>query len=112
MFTAKGTTQGPLSEQCDLHILDGEFRLKPMSRPWIWTDVNTLSLRFLTHHWSGKHIAGSVSGYNDDGVSASCGIKEVIEASARCFRFINKPTRDGKKNGSNVKKNQLNLCLS
>ncbi|MGA2544286.1 MAG: hypothetical protein ABSG78_22270 [Verrucomicrobiota bacterium] len=98
MFTAKGTTQGPLSEQCDLHIFDGEFRLKPRPGPRIRTDVNALSLRFLTHHWSGKQIAESVSGYNGDGVSALCGIKEVIEASARYFRgIIKKPTRDGKK---------------
>src|SRR6202162_5176094 len=63
--------------QRDLHVLDGEFRLKPISKPRGWPDVITVFLRSLTHHWSGKLIAVIVSGYDGDGTAALCGIKEV-----------------------------------
>ena len=63
--------------QRDLHVLDGEFRLKPISKPRGWPDVITVFLRSLTEHWSGKLIAVIVSGYDGDGAAALCGIKEV-----------------------------------
>ena len=63
--------------QCDLHILNGEFRLKPISKPRGWPDVITVFLRSLTQHWGGKLIAVIVSGYDGDGAAALCGIKEV-----------------------------------
>jgi two-component system chemotaxis response regulator CheB len=63
--------------QRDLHVLDGEFRLKPMSKPRGWPDVITVFLRSLTQHWNGKIIAVIVSGYDGDGAAALCGIKEV-----------------------------------
>jgi chemotaxis response regulator CheB len=63
--------------QRDLHVLDGEFRLKPISKPRGWPDVITVFLRSLTQHWSGKLIAVIVSGYDGDGAAALCGIKEV-----------------------------------
>src|SRR6202162_5161286 len=63
--------------QRDLHVLDGEFRLKPISKPRGWPDVITVFLRSLTHHWSGKLIAVIVSGYHGDGAAALCGIKDV-----------------------------------
>ena len=63
--------------QRDLHVLDGEFRLKPISKPRGWPDVITVFLRSLTAHWSGKLIAVIVSGYEGDGAAALCGIKEV-----------------------------------
>ena len=63
--------------QRDLHVLDGEFRLKPISKPRGWPDVITVFLRSLTHHWDGKLIAVIVSGYDGDGADALCGIKEV-----------------------------------
>ena len=66
-----------IPEQCDLHILDGEFLLKPISKPRGWPDVITVFLRSLTQHWSGKLIAVIVSGYDGDGAAALCGIKEV-----------------------------------
>jgi chemotaxis response regulator CheB len=65
-----------IPEQRDLHVLDGEFRLKPISKPRGWPDVITVFLRSLTAHWHGKLIAVIVSGY-DDGAAALCGIKEV-----------------------------------
>ncbi len=66
-----------IPEKHDLHVLDGEFRLKPISKPWGWPDVITVFLRSLTQHWDGKLIAVIVSGYDGDGAAALCGIKEV-----------------------------------
>lgn len=63
--------------QRDLHVLDGEFRLKAISKPRGWPDVITVFLRSLTEHWDGKLIAVIVSGYDGDGAAALCGIKEV-----------------------------------
>jgi two-component system chemotaxis response regulator CheB len=61
----------------DLHVLDGEFRLKSISKPRGWPDVITVFLRSLTRHWDGKIIAVIVSGYDGDGAAALCGIKEA-----------------------------------
>ena len=63
--------------QRDLHVLDGEFRLKPISKPRGWPDVITVFLRSLTEHWDGKLIAVIVSGYDGDGAAALCAIREV-----------------------------------
>jgi len=63
--------------QRDLHVLGGEFRLKPISKPRGWPDVITVFLRSLTEHWSGQLIAVIVSGYDGDGAAALCGIREV-----------------------------------
>jgi two-component system, chemotaxis family, protein-glutamate methylesterase/glutaminase len=63
--------------QRDLHVLDGELRLAPISKPRGWSDVITVFLRSLTRHWGGKLIAVIVSGYDGDGAAALCGIKEV-----------------------------------
>src|ERR1700677_821636 len=63
--------------QHDLHVLDGEFRLAPISKPRGWPDVITVFLRSLTEHWSGKLIAVIVSGYDGDGADALCAIKEA-----------------------------------
>ena len=61
----------------DLHVLNGEFRLEPISKPRGWPDVITVFLRSLTQHWDGKLIAVIVSGYDGDGAAALCGIKDV-----------------------------------
>ncbi|MBC7878338.1 MAG: chemotaxis protein CheB [Anaerolineales bacterium] len=66
-----------IPEGRDLHVLDGEFRLKPISKPRGWPDVITVFLRSLTEHWDGKLIAIIVSGYDGDGAEALCGIKET-----------------------------------
>jgi two-component system chemotaxis response regulator CheB len=66
-----------IPEKRDLHVLDGEFLLKPISKPRGWPDVITVFLRSLTEHWDGKLIAVIVSGYGGDGAAALCGIKEV-----------------------------------
>lgn len=66
-----------IPEQRDLHVLDGEFRLKPISKPRGWPDVITIFLRSFTQNWDGKIIAVIVSGYDGDGAAALCGIKEV-----------------------------------
>src|SRR6202171_5470608 len=66
-----------IPEQRDLHVLDGEFRLKPISKPRGWPDVITVFLRSLTQHWDGKLIAVIVSGFDVDGTAGLSGIKEV-----------------------------------
>jgi two-component system chemotaxis response regulator CheB len=63
--------------QRDLHVLDGEFRLEPISKPRGWPDVITVFLRSLTEHWDGQLIAVIVSGYDGDGAAALSGIKTV-----------------------------------
>jgi chemotaxis response regulator CheB len=66
-----------IPEQRDLHVLNNEFRLKPISKPRGWPDVITVFLRSLTQNWDGKLIAVIVSGYDGDGAEALSGIKEV-----------------------------------
>ena len=66
-----------IPENRDLHVEDGEFRLKPISKPRGWPDVITVFLRSLTRYWDGKLIAVIVSGYDGDGAEALCGIREV-----------------------------------
>lgn len=66
-----------IPEQRDLHVLNDEFRLKPISKPRGWPDVITVFLRSITQQWDGKLIAVIVSGYDGDGADALCGIKEV-----------------------------------
>ena len=61
----------------DLHVEDGVFRLKPISKPRGWPDVITVFLKSLTTYWDGKLIAVIVSGYDGDGAAALCGIKEA-----------------------------------
>jgi chemotaxis response regulator CheB len=66
-----------IPEKRDLHVLGGEFRLKPISKPWGWPDVITVFLRSLTEHWDGQLVAIIVSGYDGDGAAALCGIRDV-----------------------------------
>ena len=66
-----------IPEKRDLHVLNGEFRLKPISKPWGWPDVITVFLRSLTENWDGQLIAVIVSGYDGDGAAALCGIRDV-----------------------------------
>jgi chemotaxis response regulator CheB len=66
-----------IPEKRDLHVLDKEFRLKPISKPRGWPDVITVFMRSLIENWDGKLIAVIVSGYDGDGAAALCDIKEV-----------------------------------
>ena len=66
-----------IPEKRDLHVLDGAFRLKPISKPRGWPDVITVFLRSLTENWTGQLIAVIVSGYDGDGAAALCGIRDV-----------------------------------
>lgn len=66
-----------IPEKRDLHVLDQEFRLKPISKPRGWPDVITVFMRSLTDNWDGKLITVIVSGYDGDGADALCGIKQV-----------------------------------
>lgn len=64
-----------IPEKRDLHVLDGEFRLKPISKPWGWPDVITVFLRSLAENWDGQLIAVIVSGLDGDGAAALADIK-------------------------------------
>lgn len=66
-----------IPEKRDLHVLDGEFRLKPISKPHGWPDVITVFMLSLAQNWDGKLIAVIVSGYDGDGADAMCSIKDV-----------------------------------
>jgi len=61
----------------DLHVSDGLFVLKPISKPRGWPDVITVFLKSLTACWHGQLIAVIVSGYDGDGAAALCGIREA-----------------------------------
>src|ERR1035438_4831428 len=62
---------------CDLHVLGGAFRLRPISKPKGWPDVITIFLRSLARNWGGKLIAVIVSGLDADGTEALREIKEA-----------------------------------
>ncbi len=66
-----------IPEKSDLHVLDGEFRLLPISKPRGWPDVITVFLHSLTQHWQGQIFAVIVSGYDGDGADALCAIREI-----------------------------------
>ena len=61
----------------DLQVLDGTFRLRPMSKPKGWPDVITIFLRSLAQNWGGKLVAVIVSGLDADGAEALREIKEA-----------------------------------
>ena len=61
----------------ELHLFDGEFRLKPVSKTRGWPDVITIFLRSLAKNWDGKLIAVIVSGLDGDGAAAMGDIKRV-----------------------------------
>lgn len=66
-----------IPEKRDLHVLNDEFRLKPISKPRGWPDVITVFLHSITKNWNGKLIAVIVSGYDGDGAEALRAIKKV-----------------------------------
>lgn len=66
-----------IPENRDLHVLDKEFRLKPISKPRGWPDVITVFMRSLAENWDGMLISVIVSGYDGDGADALCEMKEV-----------------------------------
>lgn len=61
----------------DLHVEEGKFHLKPISKPRGWPDVITVFLRSITEYWDGQIIAVIVSGYDGDGAAALCDIQAV-----------------------------------
>jgi len=63
--------------QRDLHVVDGEFRLQPISKPRGWPDVITVFLRSMAEHWQGQLIAVIVSGFDGDAAAALCEIRDV-----------------------------------
>ena len=65
-----------LQAERDLHILDGEFRLKTISKPKGWPDVISVFLRSLAQNWDGQLIAVILSGYDGDGAGALRAVKD------------------------------------
>ena len=61
----------------ELHLLDAEFHLRPISKPRGWPDVITIFLRSLARHWNGRLFAVIVSGLDGDGAAALGEIKDV-----------------------------------
>ena len=61
----------------DLQLLDGKFRLKPISKPKGWPDVITVFLCSLAQNWDGKLVAVIVSGLDADGAEALSHIRRV-----------------------------------
>ena len=59
-----------IPENRDLHVLHGEFHLKPISKPRGWPDVITVFLRSLTLHGDGKLVAVIVFTVPAEGVAA------------------------------------------
>jgi chemotaxis response regulator CheB len=63
--------------QRDLHVLNGSFRLQPISKPRGWPNVITVFLCSLAKHWPGRIIAVIVSGYDGDGADSLCAIQDA-----------------------------------
>jgi two-component system chemotaxis response regulator CheB len=61
----------------ELYVIDGKFRLRPISKSNGWPNVITIFLRTLAQNWDGKLIAVIVSGLDADGAAALKDIKEV-----------------------------------
>lgn len=61
----------------DLHLFEGEFRLKTISKPWGWPDVITVFMNSMAENWDGKLMAVIVSGFDGDGAVALKSIKEA-----------------------------------
>ena len=68
-----------IPSNCDLHVLDGEFRLEARTKRSGWPNVITIFLRSLARHWGGALIVVIVSGLDADGAEA---LKEVKECGA------------------------------
>ena len=66
-----------IPSNCDLHLLDGTFRIRPISKPKGWPDVITVFLRSLARNWDGILVAVIVSGLDADGAAALREIKEA-----------------------------------
>lgn len=66
-----------IPSNCDLHVLDGNFHLKPITKSHGWPNVISVFLRSLAQGWDGKVVAVIVSGMDGDGADALSSIKKV-----------------------------------
>jgi len=64
-------------DERDLHLLNGKFCLKPISKPTGWPDVISVFLRSLAANWRGQIIAVIYAGYDGDGAAALCSVKQA-----------------------------------
>ena len=66
-----------IPSNCDLHVFDGKFRLKPITKSNGWPAVITVFLRSLPQGRCGRLVAVIVAGLDGDGAEALSGIKKV-----------------------------------
>lgn len=66
-----------LKEGWDLHLVEGEFRLRPVSKPTGWTNVVTVFLGSMARNWHGQLIAVILGGLDGDGAAALCDVKRA-----------------------------------
>jgi two-component system, chemotaxis family, protein-glutamate methylesterase/glutaminase len=66
-----------LTEDRDLHVLDGAFHRKGISKPTGWPNLITVFLESLVENWRGKLIVVILSGYSGDGSQALSEINRV-----------------------------------
>jgi hypothetical protein len=59
-----------IEQEREVHVLDGKFNLKAISKPTGWPDVVTVTLISLTRSWCGQIMAVILSGYDGDGADA------------------------------------------
>ena len=59
-----------IPSNCDLHILNGHFRLRPKSKLGGWSNVITLFLLSVAQYWEGLLMVVIVSGLDGDGAAA------------------------------------------
>lgn len=85
-----------LQEGWDLHLTDGEFRLKPVSKPTGSTNVVTTFQYSLAKNWHGPLVAVILTGLDGNGAAALCEIKKAggttIAQRVQSGRFPDMPS--------------------
>jgi chemotaxis response regulator CheB len=78
----------------DLHVFEGHFQLKPISKPTGWSNVSTIFLTSLAQHWPGQLFAVILAGYGGDGAGALQGIKQAggITIAQKTTAYSDMPT--------------------
>lgn len=66
-----------IEEERDLHVVDGVFHLRLISKPTGWPNLVSVFLNSLSTNWRGKLVAVILSGYDGDGTSALSGIRQA-----------------------------------
>jgi chemotaxis response regulator CheB len=61
----------------DLGVLEGEFRLAPVSKPTGWWNAATIFLNSLAQEWPGQIFSVTLSGYGGDGAAALNAVRKA-----------------------------------